>query len=282
MHLRDLRAFDSELNDILSDAAREADRILRVSLPDDVGIGRAVRRAQIQQSARAMRTLMAEMFDGPITRAMREAIERTTLTAVEGMSLLNSVLVNSGVSTSMAEGFEFAARRSAENIRSRLINDYRLSTKVYKTKALANRWVTREINRGLALGRSADEIARSVRHLIAPNVRGGVAYAARRLGRTEINNAFHTTTVRMAANQPWTEGFKWELSGSHPRPDPCDDYAKEDHDGLGPGIYKKGSVPSKPHPQCLCYLTVVQIDEDEFLDNLVGGRYDRWLTRVSP
>jgi len=28
---------------------------------------------------------------------------------------------------------------------------------------------------------------------------------------------------------------------------------------------------------CLCYLTVVTIEDDELIDNLVAGKYDKWL-----
>lgn len=279
-HLRDLRSFDAELNSILTDAAREADRMLRNLLPD-TGIGAQVRRAQLQVAANAIREFQANLFNGPITEAMRRAIERTSFTAFDGIMTLNRLLLEADMPISLSESFEWSARRAAEHLRSRLINNIDLSPRVYRTRALSQRWVQREINRGLALGRSADEIARSVRALISPSVRGGVDYAARRLGRTEINNAFHTTTIRMASNQPWTEGFKWMLSDSHTRPDPCDTYAKEDHDDLGDGVFAKGNVPGKPHPQCLCYLVVVTVGEDEFLNNLVGGRYDRFL-RQSP
>lgn len=280
-HLRDLQAFDKELAEVLSDAAREAERILRISLPTDAGIGAKAKRAQMQQALKAIRQLQADMYAGPITDAMLRSIETTTLHALEGLNTINAMGLRKNVAAAVRDSFEYRAKRAAENVRSRLINDIKLSNKVYKTRALSQRWVEREINRGLALGRSADEIARSVRAMIAPNTRGGVSYAAKRLGRTEINNAFHTSTIRMAGQQPWTEGFQWNLSGSHPRPDICNEYADDDHDGIGAGIFKPKSVPGKPHPQCLCYLTVVTVDEEEFMDKLLSGSYDKWLSRQS-
>lgn len=282
VHLRDLKAFDAELAGVLSDTAREAERILRISLPENAGIGSRVRRAQTQQALRAIRQLQAAMYDGPITAAMRRSIETTTLHALEGLNTINSMQLKGRLTRGIREQMEFASKRAAENVRSRLINSIDLSPRVYKTKALSSRWVQREVNRGLALGRSADEIAKSVRAMIAPNVRGGVSYAARRLGRTEINNAFHTSTIRMASNQPWTEGFKWNLSGSHPRPDICNEYADDDHDELGAGIFSTKSVPGKPHPQCLCYLTVVTTPDELFLENLLDGKYKKWMTKQSP
>lgn len=280
-HLRDLKAFDAELAKALSIAARDAERIVATTLPADAGSGAQARRAQYQTSIRALREAQAELWDGPITRAMARSIEATTGTAAEGMQTLTRLLIDSGANPALTESFEWSARRAAENVRSRMINNIDLSKKVYKSKQLSARWVQREVNTGLALGESADKIAKRVARMIRPDVRGGVSYAARRLGRTEINNAFHTTTIRMAESQPWVEGYKWMISDSHPRPDPCDDYAKEDGDGLGEGIFKKGNAPSKPHPQCLCYLTVVTLDEDEFMDQLLSGKYDRWAARQS-
>lgn len=280
-HLRDLRAFDQELALILRDAAKEAERLVAITLPDNARIGAQVRRAQLQISARTLREFQRDLYGGPIRRAIERAIDRTSVTALDGVATLNRLLLASGSNPALIESFEWQSRRALENVRSRLINNIDLSRSVYRTNRLTNGWVQREVSRGLLLNRSAAEIARSVASMIRPDVRGGVSYAARRLGRTEINNAFHTSTIRMTAKQPWVEGYKWMLSSSHPRPDPCDDNAKEDHDGLGEGIFKKSNVPGKPHPQCLCYLTVVQVDEDEFMDALIGGRYDRYLRAQS-
>lgn len=91
-----------------------------------------------------------------------------------------------------------------------------------------------------------------------------------RLSRTEINNAFHEQQKR-AGDKPWVEGVKWNLSGSHPRPDTCNDYANQSN-GLGRGVFKTGDVPDKPHPQCLCYLTYETLSPEAFLDALGTGK----------
>ena len=276
-HLRDVRAFDAELAPILRDAAREGERIVTATIGDNVSA--TVRRAQTREAVRALRSMTTDMF-GEVGRVMGEAMDRSSRLAAQGIEDLNLIMIRDlEMPLDLRHSFLSSSQRAVEHVRSRLINDIDLSRTVYRTEALSRRWIQREVNRGLALGRSADEIARSVRQFIRPDVRGGVSFAARRLGRTEINNAFHTTTIRGAAAMPWVEGMKWNLSESHPRPDPCDDFAKEDHDDLGPGIFKPGNVPPKPHPQCFCYVTAVMLDDEAFLDRLVEGRYDRFLNR---
>ena len=63
--------------------------------------------------------------------------------------------------------------------------------------------------------------------------RGRLKYNARRLARTEINNAFREGAVQSAKRAPWVRGLKWNLSSSHPEVDICDDWASADDDGLG-------------------------------------------------
>lgn len=275
-HLKDMRAYDRELADILKDAAGEVDRILRGGLPSDAGVGAVAERAQLKQVAYALRVNQADLFD-EVSRTLKQAILRTQVIAGEGTMEIDAILGKKLKDAGLRESFLASSRHSIENVRSRLANDIKLSRQVYRTQKLSQGWVDRVINRGLAGNRSAAQIARDVATMINPNTPGGVSYAARRLARTEINNAFHTTSIRTAAAQPWVEGMKWQLSGSHPRPDPCDDFAHNDPDDLGEGVYKPTNVPGKPHPQCLCYVSTVVVDEDLFVDRLVAGRYDRFL-----
>jgi hypothetical protein len=99
-----------------------------------------------------------------------------------------------------------------------------------------------------------------------------------RLGRTELNNAFHTTTQRLYEKQPWVTAMKWNLSSSHPEGDICDEYAFDAHIPHGEaGVWRKGDVPSKPHPNCLCFTTPVTVSDDEFAKQFTDGKYDEYL-----
>lgn len=273
-HLGAIRATDREIAAILRDAAKEAEKIIANNVSDSVSA--RVRRAQYRIALSQLTQLSAEMW-GSITPAIQRGIDRAIEEGIKGIIDLDTILADAVADNTLRNSVIRGAERAADTVRSRLINDIRLSPKVYRTRALSQGWVAKAVNRGLALGQSADEIARSVRHMINPNTPGGVSYAAKRLARTEINNAFHTSTIRLAADDPWTAGFKWVLSDSHPRPDPCNPLAEDDHDGLGAGIFLPKNVPGKPHPQCLCYLLVIHVPEDEFIDKLIAGDYDDYI-----
>lgn len=155
---------------------------------------------------------------------------------------------------------------------SRQENVVALSNMVYKNRDLALGVVNKRINLALLRGQSASEAAKDIARLIRPDVPGGVSYAAMRLARTEINNAFHNESIRATREMPWVIGYKWHLSGSHPHGDPdiCDRYAARD-------LFKKSEVPQKPHPHCLCYVTPETVDPATFDKNLRSGKYSRYI-----
>lgn len=185
-----------------------------------------------------------------------------------------------------AEDVEYlmrSARASAErgiDVAEARVNLSRipLAESVYKNGAHANGIIDEIVNSGLAAGLSAKEIANGVSAFINPNTPGGVKYAAMRLGRTELNNAFHATQVQAGIDTPWTTALKWNLSGSHPVPDECNEYAESVHyEGGEAGVFKPEEVPAKPHPNCLCYTTPETDSEDEFIRKLEAGEYDDYL-----
>jgi len=201
-HLGDQRAFDRELRAILLDAAKSAEREIKSIITDNVSS--ALRMAQLRIAISKLTMISNEMWGATISPAMIRAAEQAAQLGVEGLMAIDNILFKAVGDIDLRDSVLEAAQASANNVRSRLLNDIHLSDKVYKTQALSNKWVEQAVNRGIATNKSAREIARSVRHLIDPNVKGGVSYAARRLARTEINNAFHTTTIRAAADQPWS------------------------------------------------------------------------------
>lgn len=269
--LTTVRLTDRELAAILRDAAGEADRIL-AAMPDG-GVGIAVRRAQYQLAANSLREISQDLWHS-VSVVVRRGIVRSAADAAQGQITLLNVLGRSGAPRSLLDSLVASTRFTAQHVQSRYINNIDLSPTVWRNQHLTNGRLDRTINQGLALGKSAREIAKDVSGMIRPDVRGGVSYAAMRLGRTELNNAFHATSVRMAQEQPWVEGMKWELSGSHPVPDICNEMAEQDHSGLGTGVYPIGEVPPKPHPNCLCYTTTITPGREEFINRLIAGDYD--------
>jgi hypothetical protein len=133
------------------------------------------------------------------------------------------------------------------------------------------------IDSALLTGSSATEIAKIAYDFIRPEVPGGASSAAMRLGRTELNNAFHRETINHWSLNPFVTGMKWNLSSSHPEGDVCDELAHDTHySGGDPGVFKQGDVPGKPHPQCFCYIIPVTISDDELVRNFKAGKYDSW------
>jgi hypothetical protein len=257
--------FSGHLNAMLKDAARHSGKLVDEAMKvHDPSISMLIRRQQYAESQLALQQVQADLWGG-VDRTTKRGIAQAAERADAMWSEVNARLASALPGTVRAE-FQATARHAVENIKSRYINSIDLSPTVYKNQLLSNGMVDRAVNRGILLNKSAAEIARDVRSLIQPDVQGGVSYAAKRLGRTELNNAFHTTTIRSAAAQPWVEGMDWHLSGSHPRTDICNEYA--DH-----GTYPSRLVPDKPHPQCLCYVTAVTPSDKEFLDKLMDGDY---------
>ena len=265
-----------QVSRILKDAAKEAESLIATNLVKG-GVGASVRAAQLKAAMSGIGKLSTELWTGvgKITTvgmfeaaqlAADQAIDRDFLLGMPGIAVLQ-----------YADHIHFEARQVVEDLVSRRTAGFKLQDRIYANGRLGVKQAADVVERGLALQMSAREIAKRVRHLYEPNVPGGQSYAAMRLGRTEINNAHHETSIRMSQSRPWVVGYKWNLSGSHPRPDICNQYAERDHDGLGRGVYAKGNAPSKPHPQCLCYLTHRQEPPEEFMNKLVKGDYDDWL-----
>jgi hypothetical protein len=155
-----------------------------------------------------------------------------------------------------------------------------LSGRVYRARSWTNDQLQNTIRIGILLQKSVRQIAKDVRGFIRPETPGGMSYAASRLARTEINNAFHAQQIASREDEPWTEAMHWNLSGSHRVPDDCNSYAEREHfRGGGPGNFQIGRVPGKPHPNCLCYLTTVTISEDEFVNSFFSGKYDEYIDK---
>lgn len=107
----------------------------------------------------------------------------------------------------------------------------------------------------------------------APGRGGSGSLPSRRLARTEISRAHAQATLWTAARTPFAIGWRYNLSGSHPRNDPCDVLASRDV-GLGPGVNPIGDGKPPPiHPQCLCYVTIETVDDIDAVVDEFRRRY---------
>lgn len=276
--LREVRRTDAEIRRLLEKAATAAESdILRLSKKGNVGSN--IRRGQFTVARQEIRKTIRNLFSdiGEVVRDGRTGAVRAALLSAFGWE--EPYYRKAGLSKPERDRLRAAtqavSRRNVDLMLRRFNTEQiPLSKQVYRSRQLASGWVDNTINVGIGRGLTARELADEVKSSIDPNVRGGVSYAAQRLARTELNNAFHTAAAVSSADKPWVQGMIWKLSGSHSRPDICDEYASEDRHDLGNGVFPRNKVPGKPHPHCFCFIVPDLLDEDAFVAKFANGDYD--------
>lgn len=272
------RQYDARLVAALEASARDIQRKLRV-LRVTPGIGATVKASQLRVTLAAIHDELADLWRNDVTRnvmAGSRAAAKAAESAVETLSRVVYASLPERDAEALIRSLRATGRAGIEAAYARIPRA--LSEAVYRNQAVSRGIIDDLIKRGLSQGLSAKELARDVYRYVSPTTPGGASYAAMRLARTEINNAFHQQQIAVA-NAPGVQGVKWNLSGSHPKPDICNDYADGDHAGLGRGVYRVGDVPGKPHPHCFCYLTYVTLTSKQFADAVGRGDFDDELRR---
>jgi hypothetical protein len=199
--------------------------------------------------------------------AVEQALDRDLIGGMPGQAIAQ-----------YARGQHLSASAGIRAVLSRRTGGFMLADSIYAGGQKTTKAVGRIVEKALIKQTSARDLSKQVRGHFRPDVPGGTSYASFRLARTEINNAHHATSISQGEARPWVLGYEWNLSRSHPRPDPCDVLANADNFGLGAGVYSKGNAPDRPHPQCLCYLTHQTEDADALVSQLANGNYDEWMT----
>lgn len=268
------QASDKKLDKILREAAIDAEKAVK-ALGDKPGIGASVRRAQLIGAQGAITKVLAALWRE--VRDLIKADRAEAQAAALNMSfdwdevLLKRVYSDPKKRQAMRESLVASADRNVDAMIKRVFHTSQpLSSKVYRSQALSKAWIDRAINSALARGASVDELARTAKEFIRPDTPGGATFAARRLARTEINNAYHAQSIEAQQGKPWVTGMRWNLSRSHKKPDICDVYARQ-------GVFPVNQVPSKPHPQDLCYVTPETMGPEEFDKMLLAGAFKTWI-----
>lgn len=237
--------------------------------------GNAIEKAQTAVIMRNLRDSQTQLWGG-VTKATEDAMRRTASTVAEGENLLRDTVFKGFDDMDIA--MRVKADTHIQNYISHTDNGMPLSEKVYRTRAISDGLLEKEIGRSLLLGEGRGKLAKRVVGFVNPQTPGGASYASKRLARTELNSAFHYTQIDQRVGEPWTAGMKWNLSGSHPEGDECDDYAFSQHyRGGESGVFRASDVPGKPHPNCLCYLTTVQASDEEMMRKFLKGDYDSYI-----
>lgn len=267
---------DRELNRVLELAAKQsAERIRSLELKPGDSIGTRVRVSQFRGVLSALSSIQRGLWTGTggVGDIIGKYYSNAQAASRDSFGIIERVLetaLGTRRADALIEGFRVAAANGLELDRTRRAR--LLSPRVWKNADLSSGMVERAVRAGIIQGLSARELARNVRQYVSPSTPGGVSYAAMRLARTELNNAFHEANKIHAAEAPWVGAVHWRLSGSHPKnkPDRCDILAGQDMFDLGPGRYPADQVPDKPHPQCLCFTTYETVSESDMLDMLPG------------
>jgi hypothetical protein len=279
-YLKVQELFERELLFTLKRTSAAIDRDLRQWATKE-GPGAIVRRAQLRAAQRAINLRLADLWKA-VGSQVRSQRLLAAAAASDTMFEYEEVLLRAKLTKEEREilkrSLAAQSERNIENAISRMqLSQIPLSDRVYKSRVLISGQMDRIINNALARGRSAAELAAEVRGFIRPDTPGGVRYAAQRLGRTELNNAFHATQVQRGVDSPFILAQQWVLSSSHPKPDDCNNFADDNHEGMGAGVFSPQNVPGKPHPQCLCYMVPVTPEPRDFSRLFNAGVYDSWL-----
>lgn len=269
--------YDLETRRVLERTARSIRA--RIRTITGTGIGAEVRRSQLTLVLNQINRILSVGWDdvaGVVQAGRRNATEKAAEIAVDTLAGVARTALGDDGAEQLIAGLKLTALSGIANDMARVPRE--LSLAVYRNRRLTVEQVNRLIREGLSSGLSARELARDVYEHVSPTTPGGASYAAMRLARTEINNAFHERQ-KQGAERVGVSAAKWNLSGSHKVPDECNLYATQDLHGLGAGMYPAGTIPDKPHPQCLCYLTYETMGPKQFQQALAAGRFDEELDR---
>lgn len=265
-----------DLYKILVEASEDAERRILLIVGKE-GVGAKVEREQLISIKAVISEVLKEIFRGKVSTLVSESRKDAAEASVRASNfwddqILRIVVEDDRQRKVLRKSLEQTARRNIETTIMREIHGTRtLSSQVYRTEALSKDLINRKIASGIASGSSAERIAKSVKDMIRPNVTGGISYAANRLARTEINNAFHAQSIETMKDKPWVSRAKWNLSGSHePQGCKCEKFAAI-------GEYDILQVPQKPHPQCFCFVTSVVPSTEFIIRQFELGYYDQWV-----
>lgn len=261
-YLRVQRQTDAEIKRNLERAALDARAQIR-QLPE------GVRKAQLQRALAAVTRAQADLWEHGITDAIvrgRSDAIAAAQTAADALTHELYARLPERSAGAVERGIRAAASEGMETEQARVPRE--LSRRVTGNRKLDQRRIEKIIKSGLTRGLNSQELARELYRHISPTVPGGASYAAMRIARTEINNAFHNRQIENG-RRPGVEAIEWNLSGSHKVPDECNIF-----DGKN---YQPDDVPDKPHPHCFCYLTYKMADVDDLLAQIANGDLDSLL-----
>jgi hypothetical protein len=203
--------------------------------------------------------------------------------------LTNQYLKNVAQTTGMKQQYFNQNTTALNSWINRTEDGVNLSERIWDTTQGMKEELFTHIGNGIATGKSAASISRDVRKVLkdpdklfrrvnkdgklvlsnpAKNFKPGTgkyrsSYKnALRLTATETNMAYRMSDYTRRGQLDFVVGFEVHLSGSHPRPDICDDLK---------GKYPKDFIYRGWHPWCLCFTTSILQSNAEYNREQAGG-----------
>jgi hypothetical protein len=198
-------------------------------------------------------------------------------------------------------------REAVNAIWNRTQKGIKLSKRIWNTSKNAGTAIQNIIQDAVASGQDAVTTAKMLQQYVKKdaftlakdypnlmlNMKGRIpndlSYEALRLARTETAAAFGQGAIRSAQASPSAKGIKYCLSAAHRIADICDELARDNEAGLGPGIYAVDDPPPYPaHPNTMSYLVTVNESPDDFVKRLKGwvnnptndGDLEKWYNNI--
>lgn len=277
------QAYDKRVLQALQEASIDAKKaVAKYEGKDNISSKVAIYQSALVRSE--IRKVVRSLFEGlvPVINAgASDAAEAAAKAALyEDSQVLELLFPDPKERSKFKASFKQTARHGIQAMVTRILEpQWPLSTRVWNSGSIAAGVLDRKINSALARNASAVELAKLVESDLLPqHVKGGkpggTSYAAYRLARTEINNAFHAQSIGQAQDSPWVIEMEWHLSLSHGEEGClCEYYAREQY-------FDKDDVPPKPHPQCMCYVTSVDTGLDDFASQLKAGAFDDYYEKT--
>lgn len=177
--------------------------------------------------------------------------------------------------------------QAVEAMKSRTIKGLNLSDRIWGQSQKTRRTIGTIVQEAIAAGEHPYKVAEMLETYVREGARTVVSqypnmverlegnipmdmnYEALRLARTEMAAAFGEGVISSAELNPSNIGIQWRTSNAGVTCSVCEEIANRDV-GLGKGVYPLHELPEYPaHPNCLCVLSEVVEDTDDFIERLI-------------
>ena len=213
---------DKEISEILDDAYKSTEGILKaLEASGKMTVSAQVQKAQIVTARKELSLVIKAIYD-QLRKRIPEAQKDAAQVAVDAIledekELWEFKISDRKIRNEIRETEIARARRNIQaTVTRNQFTTRTLSQRIYSSEALQKGIVNRKVSVMMAKGSGPQDIAKAVRPFFKESVPGGVTFAAKRLARTEVNNAFHAQSIQDMKDRPWITQAQWNLSKSHP------------------------------------------------------------------